>query len=84
MQPGGSSALGLALEQPARVPALVLLCPGVPGYPWPEEPDEDEAEYEHALHTGDVDGVAALLQRVWAAAGPTPAAMEQLRPVAGS
>jgi 3-oxoadipate enol-lactonase len=83
---GGGSALGVALEQPARVPALVLLCPGVPGYPWPgqpgEEPDEGEAEFERALHAGDVDGMAALLQRVWAAAGPTPAIMEQLRSAA--
>jgi alpha/beta hydrolase fold len=79
---GGGSALGLALDQPTRVSALVLLCPGIPGYPWPEEPDEDEAEYEHALRAGDVDGVAGLLQRVWAAAGPTPAVMEQLRSAA--
>jgi 3-oxoadipate enol-lactonase len=79
---GGGSALGLALEQPARVSALVLLCPGVPGYPWPEEPDEDEAEYERALQAGDVAGMAGLLQRVWAAAGPTPAVMEQLRSAA--
>jgi 3-oxoadipate enol-lactonase len=76
---GGASALGLALEQPARVSALVLLCPGVPGYPWAEQPDEDEAEYERALQAGDVDGMAGILQRVWAAAGPTPAVMEQLR-----
>ena len=41
---GGGSALGLTLEQPARVSALVLLCPGIPGYPWPEEPDELDAE----------------------------------------
>jgi 3-oxoadipate enol-lactonase len=79
---GGGSALGLALEQPARVSALVLLCPGVPGYPWPEEPDEDEAEYEHALHARDVEAMAGLMQRVWAAAGPTPAVMEQLRSAA--
>lgn len=76
---GGGSALGLALNQPARVAALVLLCPGIPGYPWPEEPDELDAEYEQALDTGDVDALAALLQRIWAAAGPTPAVMEQLR-----
>jgi pimeloyl-ACP methyl ester carboxylesterase len=76
---GGGSALGLALQQPARVSALVLLCPGVPGYQWPEQPDEGEAEYERALRAGDVDGVAGLLQHVWAAAGPTPAVMEQLR-----
>jgi 3-oxoadipate enol-lactonase len=79
---GGGCALGLALEQPARVIALVLLCPGVPGYPWPEEPDELEAEYEHALDAGDVDALAGLMQRVWAGAGPTPVVMEQLRSAA--
>lgn len=76
---GGGSALGLALNQPARVTALVLLCPGIPGYPWPEEPDELDAEYEQVLDTGDVDALAALLQGIWAAAGPTPAVMQQLR-----
>jgi 3-oxoadipate enol-lactonase len=82
---GGGSALGLALRQPARVSALVLLCPGVPGFPWPEEPEEQDeldAEYERALDAGDVDALAGLLQRVWAAAGPTPAVMEQLRSAA--
>jgi pimeloyl-ACP methyl ester carboxylesterase len=80
---GGGSALGLALEQPARVSALVLLCPGIPGYPWPEEPDDElDAEYERALEAGDVDALAGLLQRIWAAAGPTPAVLEQLRSAA--
>ncbi len=82
---GGASALGLALQQPARVSALVLLCPGVPGFPWPEEPEEQvelDAEYERALDAGDVDALAGVLQRVWAAAGPTPAVMEQLRSAA--
>jgi len=80
---GGGSALGLALEQRARVSALVLLCPGIPGYPWPEEePDELEAEYERALDAGDVEALAGIMQRVWAAAGPTPAVMEQLRSAA--
>ena len=79
---GGGSALGRALQQPARVSALVLLCPGVPGFAWPEEPDESDAEYERALGAGDVDALAGLLQRVWAAAGPTPAIMEQLRSAA--
>jgi len=77
---GGGSALGLALEHPARVSALVLLCPGIPGYPLPEESDDElEAEYERALDAGDVETLAGLLQDVWAAAGPTPAVMEQLR-----
>jgi len=84
---GGGSALALAIEQPARVSALALLCPGIPGYPWPEEADSDEpddldAEYERALNAGDVDGLAGVMQQVWAAAGPTPAVMEQLRSAA--
>jgi pimeloyl-ACP methyl ester carboxylesterase len=85
---GGGSALGLALAQPARVSALVLLCPGIPGFPQPEEPggpgepgepDELEAEYERALAAGDVDALAGILQLVWARGGPDPAVMEQLR-----
>jgi len=84
---GGGSALALALEQPARVSVLVLLCPGIPGFPWPAEPesaepDELEAEYERALTAGDVDGLAGVMQRVWAAAGPTAPVMEQLRSAA--
>jgi 3-oxoadipate enol-lactonase len=84
---GGGSALALAIERPARVSALVLLCPGIPGFPWPEEPDpadpdELEAEYERALRAGDMDGLAAVMQHVWAAAGPTPEVMEQLRSAA--
>jgi 3-oxoadipate enol-lactonase len=79
---GGASALVLAIGQPARVSALVLLCPGVPGYSYPEEPDELDAEYEQALEAGDVNALAGLLRRVWAGAGPTPAVMEQLRSAA--
>ena len=80
---GGGSALGLALDHPARVSALALLCPGIPGYPWPEEPDDElDAEYGRALAAGDVEAVAGMMQRAWAAAGPTPAVMEQLRSAA--
>lgn len=82
---GGACALALAVEQPARVPALVLLCPGIRGYPWPGEPDEPddrEIDYERALAAGDVDALAGVLQRIWGAAGSTPAVMEQLRSAA--
>jgi 3-oxoadipate enol-lactonase len=80
---GGGSALALAVEHPARVSALVLLGPGVPGCPWPDEPDDElDAEYGRALEAGDVDALASLMQRVWAAAGPAPAVMEQLRSAA--
>ena len=40
---GGGIGLGLALAQPDRVEALVLLCPGISGYAWPEEPEVDAA-----------------------------------------
>ncbi|MBV9092683.1 MAG: alpha/beta hydrolase, partial [Streptosporangiaceae bacterium] len=80
---GGGSALALALEHPARVSALALLCPGIPGYAWPDEPeDELAAAYERALAAGDVAALAGLMQGVWAAAGRSPAVMEQLRSAA--
>jgi 3-oxoadipate enol-lactonase len=82
---GGGSALGLAIEEPERVSALALLCPGIPGFPYAEEEDEDdplEAEYERAHATGDVDALAGVMQQVWAAAGATPAVTEQLRSAA--
>ncbi len=86
---GGACALGLAVEQPERVSALVLLCPGIPGYPWAEEaglPNEDEldAEHDRAVSAGDVDGLTDFLGRVWAGGtgGITPAIREQLRSAA--
>jgi pimeloyl-ACP methyl ester carboxylesterase len=81
---GGGSALGLALAQPGRVSALVLLCPGIPGFPYPEgdEDDELEAEYERAHAAGDVDALAGVMQQIWGAAGATQAVLEQLRSAA--
>jgi pimeloyl-ACP methyl ester carboxylesterase len=77
---GGASSLGLALAQPERVSALVLLCPGIPGFPYPD--DELEADYERAHAAGDVEALAGVMQQVWGAAGATPAVMEQLRSAA--
>jgi 3-oxoadipate enol-lactonase len=82
---GGGSALGLALAQPGRVSALALLCPGIPGFPHPEEDDEDEeleADYERARAAGDVEALAGVMQRIWGAAGATQTVMEQLRSAA--
>ena len=81
---GGASTLGLALEQPGRVSALVLLCPGIPGFPYPEEDEDEEleADYERARVAGDVEALAGVMQRIWGAAGATPAVMEQLRSAA--
>lgn len=75
---GGGTAIGLALEQPERVRALVLLCPGVPGFPLPEEPELD-AEYEALVETRDVDGLVRFGLRLWGAAGDDEAAVAQLQ-----
>jgi 3-oxoadipate enol-lactonase len=79
---GGASALGFALDQPQRVTALVLLCPGIPGIPLDDDSDEGAvlgAEWQRAEAAGDVDGLASVTQRVWGRAGATPDAMEQFR-----
>ncbi|MFF9396173.1 alpha/beta fold hydrolase [Streptomyces griseoluteus] len=78
---GGATAMSLALTDPDRVTALVLLCPGVSGYPWPEEPQVD-AEYEALAEAGDVEGLVAFGLREWAAAGADESAVNQLRAAA--
>jgi pimeloyl-ACP methyl ester carboxylesterase len=75
---GGGAAISLALADPGRVSALVLLCPGVSGYDWPEEPELD-AEYEALSAAEDLDGLVALGLREWAAAGAEPGVVAQLR-----
>lgn len=79
---GGGSALSLALEQPDRVTALVLLCPGVPGLSMAAPPPELVAEYTRAEASGDAEILAGMLQRIWGAAGATPEVMEQVRSAA--
>jgi 3-oxoadipate enol-lactonase len=76
---GGDCAMGLAIAQPERVSALVLLCPGVSGYPWPEDPLGPE--FDQAAEEG-VDAVTEFMIRVWGAAGRTPEAEEQFRSAA--
>jgi pimeloyl-ACP methyl ester carboxylesterase len=77
---GGGSALGLALAQPERVSALVLLCPGIPGYAWPADPAVGAA-FELAIPEG-TEAVAEVLSGLWGAAGRTPEVMEQFRTAA--
>ncbi|TDD23944.1 alpha/beta fold hydrolase, partial [Kribbella turkmenica] len=74
---GGDTALRLAVDDPGRVRALVLLCPGVSGFPFPEEPELD-AEFEALVEARDVDGLIRLGMRLWAGAGADEAAVAQL------
>ncbi len=68
---GGAAAVDLALAEPDRVKSLVLLCPGISGYRWPEDP-EVAAEYKALIAADDEDGLVQLCLRIWAAAGPDP------------
>ena len=77
---GGDCALGLAVTAPARVSALVLLCPGISGATVPASP-EVGAELDRAAAEG-VDAVAEVGLRLWARSGRTPEAVEQLRSAA--
>jgi 3-oxoadipate enol-lactonase len=75
---GGGPAVGLALAQPERVQALVLVAPGVQDYPWPED-DPYFGEFGSLFTAGDRDGLVDLGLRTWAAAGADPAAQAQIR-----
>ncbi len=75
---GGGTAVGLALADPRRVRKLLLLAPGVPGYPWPPD-DPYFTEMEGLFAAGDRDGIAALGMRTWAAAGAGQGAEAQVR-----
>lgn len=75
---GGGAAVDLALAEPDRVKSLVLLCPGISGYPWPGEP-EVAAEYEALIAAGDEDALVQLCLRIWGAAGPDPFVADLVR-----
>ncbi len=79
---GGGTALELVVTEPARVQSLILLCPGIGGYPYPDEP-ELEAEYEALATAGDDDGIARLALRVWGAAGDDPFITDLMRSAVG-
>jgi pimeloyl-ACP methyl ester carboxylesterase len=88
---GGATALGLALAQPERVSAIVLLCPGIPGFPMSDEEEaamvgparyaEIEADWTRAAEKQDVDALAGVIASIWGAGagGSTPAVFEQFR-----
>jgi pimeloyl-ACP methyl ester carboxylesterase len=78
---GGASSIDLALAQPERVSALVLVSPGVSGYPMPADPEQD-AEFEALADAGDVEGIARLALGIWTTGEPDDAVLAQLRSAA--
>lgn len=80
---GGGTAAGLALADPSRVSALLLLAPGAPDYPWPPQ-DPYFVSFAELYEAGDRAGLIELGLRTWAAADPGPAAREQVRGAVGA
>jgi pimeloyl-ACP methyl ester carboxylesterase len=75
---GGGTALGLALSDPERVAALVLIAPGVPDYPWPQD-DPYVGEFIKLLTADDGEGLLRLGLATWAPAGGDAAATAEIR-----
>lgn len=79
---GGGVATTFALDHPEKVTGLVLVCPGFPGFDWPDDPDT-EAAFAAAERAEDVVAAAAEVGlRLWARSGDDPVAREQLRSAA--
>ncbi|HLN67162.1 MAG TPA: alpha/beta hydrolase [Streptosporangiaceae bacterium] len=75
---GGGTALGLALSDPVRVAALVLISPGVPDYPWPQD-DPYIGEFVKLFAAGDREGPVRLGLATWAPAGEDAAVTAEIR-----
>ena len=78
---GGASAIDLALAQPQRVRALVLVSPGLNGYPWPDDPELD-ARFDALGDPPDVEGLARVAQGIWTTGDADDTVMAQLRSAA--
>jgi 3-oxoadipate enol-lactonase len=75
---GGGTALALALDDPDRVAALILVAPGAPDYPWPPD-DPYIGEFIRRYTTGDREGLVQLGLATWAAAGDDETAAAEIR-----
>ncbi len=74
---GGGTALGLALSEPERVASLLLIAPGAPDYPWPQD-DPYLGEFSRLFAAGDREGLVSLGLKTWAAAGDDAAAVAEI------
>lgn len=75
---GGATALSLALAQPERAAGLVLLAPGVSGYPWPTD-DPFFVEISAAARSRNAEAAVDIGLRTWARAGAGEAVETQIR-----
>jgi 3-oxoadipate enol-lactonase len=75
---GGGTAIELALARPERVTSLVLLCPGIPGYDYPEDP-AGEAQFDEAAAAGDTERLMRLGLEQWGRSGDDPLVTELMR-----
>lgn len=63
-------AIEVALEHPARVAGLVLVCPGLRGWDWSEEMRDFAVREDELLEAGEVHEAVKLNIRTWVD-GPT-------------
>lgn len=75
---GGGTAIEFALAQPQRATSLVLLCPGIPGYVYPEDPAV-EAQFDEAAAAGDTERLVRLGLEQWGRSGDDPQVTELMR-----
>jgi 3-oxoadipate enol-lactonase len=78
---GGATSIDLTLAQPERVSALVLVSPGVSGYPMPDNPELD-AQFEALAEAADVEGIARVAGGMWTTGEPDDTVLAQLRSAA--
>ena len=78
---GGATSIDLALARPERVSALVLVSPGVSGYPLPDDPELD-AKFDALAERGRRRGLARLALGIWTTGEPDDAVLAQLRSAA--
>jgi pimeloyl-ACP methyl ester carboxylesterase len=62
---GGRVALELAVLRPDLVERLVLIAPGLPGWPWSDETRAGWAAEEQAFERGDFEAAAEASLRQW-------------------
>jgi 3-oxoadipate enol-lactonase len=76
---GGATAIELALTAPDRAKSLVLLCPGIPGFPYQEPDPAVEAQFEAAEAAGDLDELIRLSLQQWGRSGDDPMVTDLMR-----